>query len=34
VSKAARAVIAGFGINGYALAIEGLASMIGAKAKR
>jgi 3-dehydroquinate dehydratase-2 len=34
VSKAARAVIAGFGINGYALAIEGLAGMIGAKAKR
>jgi len=34
VSKAARAVIAGFGIAGYALAIEGLAGMIGAKAKR
>ena len=34
VSKAARAVIAGFGINGYALAIDGLSNMIGAKAKR
>jgi len=31
VSKAARAVICGFGINGYALAISGLAEMIGAK---
>ena len=33
VSKAAKAVIAGFGIDGYALAISGLAAMIGAKAK-
>jgi 3-dehydroquinate dehydratase-2 len=33
VSKAAKAVIAGFGIGGYALAITGLAGMIGAKAK-
>jgi 3-dehydroquinate dehydratase-2 len=33
VSKAARAVIAGFGIDGYALAITGLAGLIGAKAK-
>ncbi len=31
VSKAARAVICGFGINGYALAISGLAALIGAK---
>ncbi len=31
VSKTARAVICGFGIEGYALAIDGLASMIGAK---
>jgi 3-dehydroquinate dehydratase II len=31
VSKAARAVICGFGIDGYALAITGLARMIGAK---
>ena len=31
VSKAARAVICGFGIEGYALAITGLASMLGAK---
>jgi 3-dehydroquinate dehydratase-2 len=34
VSKAAKAVIAGFGINGYALAITGIAGMIGAKEKR
>jgi 3-dehydroquinate dehydratase-2 len=34
VSKVAKAVIAGFGINGYALAITGLAGMIGAKAKK
>lgn len=34
VSQAAKAVIAGFGIDGYALAISGLAGMIGAKAKR
>jgi 3-dehydroquinate dehydratase-2 len=33
VSKAARAVMAGFGIQGYALAIAGLAGMIGAKEK-
>jgi 3-dehydroquinate dehydratase-2 len=31
VSKAARAVICGMGINGYALAIAGLADMIDAK---
>jgi 3-dehydroquinate dehydratase-2 len=31
VSKAARAVLAGFGIDGYALAIAGLAGMIGAR---
>jgi 3-dehydroquinate dehydratase-2 len=31
VSKAARAVICGFGIDGYALAITGLAAIIGAK---
>ncbi|MGA7787548.1 MAG: type II 3-dehydroquinate dehydratase [Xanthobacteraceae bacterium] len=31
VSKAARAVICGFGINGYALAIAGLAAMLDAK---
>jgi 3-dehydroquinate dehydratase-2 len=33
VSKAARGVICGFGPAGYALAITGLASVIGAKAK-
>ena len=33
VSKAAKAVIAGCGIEGYALAIRGLAAFIGAKAK-
>ena len=33
VSKAAKAVLAGFGIDGYALAITGLAGMIGAKGK-
>lgn len=33
VSKAAKAVIAGFGIEGYALAITGLAGMIGAHEK-
>lgn len=33
VSKAAKAVIAGFGIGGYALAITGLAGLIGAKQK-
>jgi hypothetical protein len=29
----AKATMAGFGIDGYALAITGLAAMIGAKAK-
>jgi 3-dehydroquinate dehydratase-2 len=33
VSKAAKAVIAGFGIDGYALAITGLAGLTDAKAK-
>jgi len=33
VSKAAKAVIAGFGIDGYALAIRGLAGLVGAKEK-
>ena len=33
VSKVAKAVMAGFGTNGYALAIAGLAGMIGAKEK-
>ncbi len=32
ISKGAKAVICGFGVEGYALAITGLASMIGAKA--
>jgi 3-dehydroquinate dehydratase II len=31
ISKAARGVICGFGINGYALAMTGLAAMIDAK---
>ncbi len=31
VSKAAKSVIAGFGIQGYALAITGVASFVGAK---
>jgi len=31
VSRVARAVVCGFGTNGYALAIAGLAAMIGAK---
>jgi len=31
VSQVARAVLCGFGIHGYALAIEGLAALIGAK---
>ena len=31
VSQAARAVICGFGIDGYALALSGLAAMIGAQ---
>lgn len=34
ISKAANAVICGFGTDGYALAITGLASRIGAKAKK
>jgi 3-dehydroquinate dehydratase II len=33
VSKAAKGVICGFGVEGYALAIQGLAGLIGAKAK-
>ena len=33
ISKAAKAVIAGFGIEGYALAITGLAGLVGAKEK-
>jgi 3-dehydroquinate dehydratase II len=33
VSKGAKAVICGFGVEGYALAIRGLAALIGAKAK-
>jgi 3-dehydroquinate dehydratase-2 len=33
ISKGARGVICGFGVAGYALAITGLASLIGAKAK-
>ncbi len=33
VSKAAKAVMAGFGIDGYALAITGIAGLIGAKEK-
>ena len=33
VSKAAKAVICGFGIEGYALAIAGLAGLVGIKAK-
>lgn len=32
-SKAAKAVIAGFGIDGYALAIAGLAGLLGTKQK-
>ena len=34
VSKAAKAVICGFGVDGYALAITGLAGMVGAKTKK
>ena len=34
VSKTAKAVICGFGIDGYALAITGLAGLVGAKAKK
>jgi 3-dehydroquinate dehydratase-2 len=33
ISKAAKAVVAGFGIDGYALAIMGLAALVGAKQK-
>ena len=33
ISKGAKAVICGFGVEGYALAIAGLASVIGAKAE-
>jgi 3-dehydroquinate dehydratase-2 len=33
VSRGAKAVICGFGVEGYALAIQGLAGLIGAKAK-
>jgi 3-dehydroquinate dehydratase II len=33
ISKAAKAVIAGLGIDGYALAITGLAGLLGAKQK-
>ena len=33
ISKGAKAVICGFGVEGYALAIRGLASLIGAKGK-
>jgi 3-dehydroquinate dehydratase-2 len=33
ISKAAKAVIAGFGIEGYALAVAGLAGLLGAKQK-
>lgn len=31
ISKAAKAVIAGFGVEGYALAITGLAALVGAR---
>ncbi|HEV3183425.1 MAG TPA: type II 3-dehydroquinate dehydratase [Xanthobacteraceae bacterium] len=34
VSKVARAVICGFGVEGYRLAISGLAAMVGATGKR
>jgi 3-dehydroquinate dehydratase-2 len=34
MSKVAKAVIAGFGIEGYALAIVGLAGLVGAEEKR
>ena len=33
ISKAAKAVIAGFGIDGYALAITGLSGLLGARQK-
>ena len=34
VSFVAKAIICGFGINGYALAIDGIAAMAGKKGKR
>jgi 3-dehydroquinate dehydratase II len=34
VSKGAKAVLCGFGIQGYALAIEGIATMAGRNNKR
>jgi 3-dehydroquinate dehydratase-2 len=34
VAAAAKATLCGFGVEGYALAITGLAAMVGAKAKR
>jgi 3-dehydroquinate dehydratase II len=34
VSRGARAVICGFGVGGYTLAISGLAAMVGAATKR
>src|SRR5947209_4010976 len=34
VSRVAKAIVMGFGVQGYALAIEGLATMAGASAKR
>jgi 3-dehydroquinate dehydratase-2 len=33
ISKGAKAVLCGFGITGYALAIEGLAALVGVKSK-
>jgi len=33
VAPVAKASICGFGVNGYALAIDGLAAMIGARRK-
>ena len=33
ISKGAKAVLCGFGVEGYALAIAGLAALIGAKSK-
>ena len=33
ISRGAKAVICGFGVEGYALAIQGLAGVIGAKAR-
>jgi 3-dehydroquinate dehydratase-2 len=34
ISKAAKAVVAGFGVDGYVLAITGLAGLVGANQKR